>query len=42
MEQKNDSAYVTRWMEKRSQSPNDAKEDIDFLTMLAELSRGQQ
>ncbi len=42
MDQKNDSAYVIRWLEKRNQTPKDAKEDIDYLTMLAELSRGQQ
>ena len=42
MEQKKEGSYAIPWLEKRNQSTKDTKDDIDFLTMLAELSRGQQ
>ena len=40
MEQKNEVDYTAPWLKKREQSKQDP--DNDFLTMLAELSRGQQ
>ena len=40
MEQKNEVDYTAPWRKKREQSKQDP--DNDFLTMLAELSRGQQ
>ena len=40
MEQKNEIDYAASWLEKRERSKQDP--DSDFLTLLAELSRGQQ
>ena len=40
MEQKNDGSYAVRWLENRKKS--ETEPDDDFLTRLAELSRGPQ
>lgn len=42
MEQKKEGSYAAPWLEKRKQSSKELTSDIDYMTMLAELSRGQQ
>ena len=40
VEQKKETDYTALWLERRERSKQDP--DSDFLTLLAELSRGQQ
>lgn len=42
MEQNNESTLATPWLERRKSTDTSTINDIDFWTMLEELSRGQQ
>ncbi len=42
MEQKNDGSFADSWLERRKQTSTETINDTDYITMLQELSRGQQ